>query len=203
MVAPSAAALGKAKLIAPDLLVRDLTVRNDGAIYATATSQQQTGELWLLPRDRAPVRLDGSLKGPAGVALTPDGLWLVALEMNSHDALSYRVGRDGTTDAREPLYDFYVPAGADNSGAASLAMDRDGRAYVATSAGVQVMDRNGRVTAILPLPDDQPATSLCFGGPSFDQLYVAAGDKVFWRTLRVQGAPPWAAPIQLPVWGPG
>ena len=82
-------------------------------------------------------------------------------------------------------------------------MDRDGLAYVATRMGVQVFDRNGRVAAILPLPGNAVASSLCFGGQGFDTLYVAGGGKVYRRKLRIVGAPPWAAPFKLPPWGAG
>jgi sugar lactone lactonase YvrE len=82
-------------------------------------------------------------------------------------------------------------------------MDADGRAYVATRAGVQILDRNGRTIAILPLPGNQPATGLCFAGPHFDTLYVTAGTNIYRRKLNTQGAPPWAEPKKLPPWKAG
>jgi gluconolactonase len=178
--------------------VRDLTVRNNGDVYAVNQS-----ELWLIRATGEKVRLDEDLKGASGVALSPDGLWLFVAQSLSPSGLSYRVRTDGTVDAREPFYDFYVPAWADDSGAGAIGMDHDGRAYAATRAGVQVFDRNGRVAAILPLPGNAAATSLCFGGQNFDTLYVAGGGKVYRRKLHVEGAPPWAAPIKLPPWGAG
>jgi sugar lactone lactonase YvrE len=178
--------------------VRNLTIRNNGDVYAVNQS-----ELWLIRGTGEKVKLDQNLKGASGVALSPDGLWLFVTQSLSRSGLSYRVRADGTVDAREPFYDLYVPAWADDSGAAGIAMDRDGRAYVAARAGVQIFDRNGRVAAILPLPGNAAATSLCFGGQNFDSLYVAAGGKVYRRKLHVEGAPPWAAPIKLPPWGAG
>jgi gluconolactonase len=178
--------------------VRNLTIRNNGDVYAVSEN-----ELWLIRVKGEKVKLDQDLKGAAGVALSPDGLWLFVTQSLSRSGLSYRVRPDGTVDAREPFYDFYVPAWADDSGAAGIAMDRDGRAYVTTRAGVQIFDRNGRVAAILPLPGNAAVTGLCFGGQSFDSLYVAAGGKVYRRKLHVEGAPPWAAPFKLPPWGAG
>ncbi len=78
-------------------------------------------------------------------------------------------------------------------------MDQNGLAYVATRLGVQVLDRNGRVIAILPLPGGEAATDLCFGGPGFDTLYIAtAGGRIYKRKLQIVGTPPFAAPIKLP-----
>jgi gluconolactonase len=178
--------------------VRNITIRNNGDAYAVTQS-----ELWLIRATGERVRLDQDLKGASGVALSPDGLWLFVAQSLSRSGLSYRVRPDGTVDAREPFYDFYVPVWADDSGAAGIAMDKDGRAYVATRAGVQIFDRNGRVAAILPLPGNAAATNLCFGGRSFDTLYVAGGGKVYRRKLHVEGAPPWAPPSKLPPWGAG
>ncbi len=178
--------------------IHSLTVRNNGDVYAV-----NGHELWLFRVGGERVRLDQDLKGASGVALSPDGLWLFVAQSLSRSGLSYRVRADGTVDAREPLYDFYVPAWADDSGAGGVGMDRDGRAYVATRAGVQVFDRNGRVAAILPLPGNAAASGLCFGGKDFDTLYVAGGGKVYRRKLRIQGAPPWAPVSKLPSWGAG
>jgi sugar lactone lactonase YvrE len=76
-------------------------------------------------------------------------------------------------------------------------------AYAATRLGVQVFDRNGRVVAILPMPGNQPAASLCFGGENFNTLYVLSGGKIYKRKLHSAGAPPWGHPITLPKWGAG
>ena len=192
------AANGSATVLSENLRIQNLTVRNNGDIYALTQS-----EVWLIPAKGEKVRLDEGLKGASGVALSPDGLWLFIAQSNSRTGLSYRVLSDGTLEAREPFYDFYVPTWAEDSGAGGIGMDRDGRAYVATPMGVQVFDRNGRVTAILPLPGNEPATSLCFGGHDFDTLYVAGGGKVYQRKLHIVAAPAWAAPIKLPPWGAG
>jgi gluconolactonase len=189
---------GRASILGEGLDIHNLTVRNNGDIYAVTGS-----ELWLIRATGEKVRLDQGLKGASGVAISPDGLWLFVSQTLSRTGLSYRLRSDGTLDARAPFYDFEEPAWADDSGAAGIGMDRDGRAYVATRMGVQVFDRNGRVAAILPLPGNAAATSLCFSGHDFDTLYVAGGGKVYRRKLQIEGAPPWAVPAKLPPWGAG
>jgi gluconolactonase len=191
------------KILVQGLHIASLTVRNNGDIYAVTRTSNFENDLWLIRANGERVQLDKGLKGASGVALSPDGLWLFVAQALSRTGLSYRVRPDGTVDAREGFYDFYVPAWADDSGAAGIAMDGDGRAYVATRLGVQVFDRNGRVAAILPLPGNVAGTGLCFGGHDFDTLYVAGGGKVYRRKLHVPGAPPWAPPIKLPPWGAG
>jgi sugar lactone lactonase YvrE/enterochelin esterase-like enzyme len=194
---------GPSKILGQGLDLANLTVRNNGDIYALTRTANLENELWLIRANGEKIRLDRDLQGASGVALSPDGLWLFVAQALSRAGLSYRVRPDGTVDAREAFYDFYVPSWADDSGAAGMGMDRDGRAYVATRMGVQVFDRNGRVAAILPLPGNAAGTGLCFGGHDFDTLYVAGGGKVYRRKLRVPGAPPWGAPLKLPPWGAG
>ncbi len=177
---------------------RDQAVGNDGNVYAVTGS-----ELWLIRSSGKKIRLDADLKGASGVALSPDALWLFVTQSLSRSGVSYRVKSDGTVDAKEVFYDFYVPAWADESGAGQIAMDRDGRAYVATLMGVQVFDHNGRVTAILPLPGNAAATGVCFAGPDFDTLYVSAGAKVYRRKLRISGVPFGAPRSKIPNWGAG
>jgi gluconolactonase len=187
------------RVLAMDLHIHSFTVTNRGDVYATAATTSGVSDLWLIPITGTPVRLDTGLKYASGIALSPDGLWLCVAQRLSRSGISYRILRNGMLDSRAPFYDFYVPASPDDSvGAIEIVMDRDGRAYAATRMGVQVFDRNGRVTAILPLPGNVPATSLCFGGPDFDTLYVVAGGTIYKRRLRIRGAPPWAAPIKLP-----
>ena len=91
--------------------------------------------------------------------------------------------------------DFLQAVGA---GTAALTMDRDGRLYAATRMGVQVLDRNGRVRAILPLAAGA-VTALAFGGADFSTLYVSCVDgKLYRRKLKVVGALPSDSPIELP-----
>jgi gluconolactonase len=194
---------GQPKILGQGLHIGSLTVRNNGDIYAVTRTGNLENELWLIRANGEKLRLDKDLRGASGVALSPDGLWLFVAQALSRTGLSYRVRSDGTVDAREAFYDFYVPTWADDSGAAGIGMDHDGRAYVATRMGVQIFDRNGRVAAILPLPGNAAGTGLCFGGHDFDTLYVASGGKVYRRKLHVPGAPPWAIPVKLPPWGAG
>jgi gluconolactonase len=185
--------------IAATMLGHRVLISN-GLAYQTDSS---AGKLWLVKGDGHKTLLDTGLKGPTGVAVSPDGLWLAVAESRTHWGYSYRIQPDGSVQDKERFYWFHVPDEADDSGAGAWVMDRDGRLYAATRMGVQVFDRSGRVRAILPIPGGR-ATGLTFGGAGFDTLYVTGADhKVFRRKFRVPGIRPGAAPIELPAWGPG
>ncbi|HEX4130569.1 MAG TPA: SMP-30/gluconolactonase/LRE family protein [Pirellulales bacterium] len=176
-----------------------VVVTHDGSVYAT---EADTGKVWLIKPDGSKTLLDEELKHPSGIALSPDGLWLAVMEFSTPRGYSYRVKADGTVEFKQRFYWAHVPDWADNSGAGSMCMDRDGRAYVATRMGVQVFDRNGRSRAILPVPGGE-ATSVCFGGAKFDTLYATAGGKLYQRKMKSIGAPAFLAPFKLPPWGGG
>jgi len=186
-----------------NLRLAALTVRSNGDIYATTVPRDGRNDLWLLPAQGPARKLDDDLKVARGVAVSPDGLWLFVSQNSSRFGMSYRVRADGTLDAREPFYDFDLPAGADAPEPEQIAFDSEGRPYVATRMGIQIFDRNGRVAAIMPLPGNEIATGICFGGKNFDTMFVAAGNKIFKRQMSIKGAAPWAVPTKLPPWGAG
>ena len=77
----------------------------------------------------------------------------------------------------------------ENAWSDGLKCDREGRIYVATLSGIQVLDQLGRVNAIIPIPKTKGQVSnLCFGGPNFDYLYITCVDKVYKRKMNVRGA---------------
>ena len=63
-------------------------------------------------------------------------------------------------------------------GADGLAVDAEGRLYVASSAGVEVFDATGRALGVISLPK-QPQ-NLAFAGPGKQQLFIV-GRGAAWR----------------------
>ncbi|MFO1063195.1 MAG: hypothetical protein U0892_04925 [Pirellulales bacterium] len=50
--------------------------------------------------------------------------------------------------------------------------DREGRLYIATKLGVQVLDQLGRCNWILARPDSERVTGVAFGGAEMDTLFI-------------------------------
>jgi sugar lactone lactonase YvrE/enterochelin esterase-like enzyme len=190
---------GRAAVIADGIHAVGLTVTHAGNIYLTESKDDaaHSGKVWLIrPHGETAVVAEG-LNGPTGISLSPDGLWLCAVESKGHHGYSYRVQPSGELLLGEPYYWFHVPDTANDSGVSQVCMDRDGYAYAATRMGVQVFDRNGRVRAILPVAGRQLA-GICFGGADLQTLYVSTGDAIYRRKLKSVGFDPSAAPIVLP-----
>lgn len=189
-------AKGKETVVADSISGNDLVVANNGNIYVTAPDgSEKPGKLYLVKPNGQKTVADAGLKFPNGIALTPDQTQLYVTESATHWVWIYQVQPDGTL-ANKQRYGWLHSADTEgNAWADGLKCDRDGRVYVASRLGIQVLDQMGRVNAILPLPAGQ-ASNLCFGGADFDTMYVSAGDKVYRRKLKVHGANAFEKPFK-------
>jgi sugar lactone lactonase YvrE len=118
-------------------------------------------------------------------------------ESASHWIWVYSILPDGTLANKQRFGWLHVPDNKENAWPDGLKCDREGRVYVMTNMGVQILDPIGRVNAIIPVPSGQPS-NCCFGGPDFDVLYVSSGTKVYRRKLKVRGCNPFEAPNKPP-----
>ena len=73
------------------------------------------------------------------------------------------------------------------SGADGMTVDRDGRLYVATHAGVQVFDTQGRISGVIGRPQKAFLSNLVFAGNGMQTLYATSSDKVYRRKTKVRG----------------
>ena len=201
---PPARVSGGLQRVAPDGTVtrlvsdlqasNDLVVGPDGTIYFTDPPRfpAPPGSRLARVMARAP---DGEVRVIAddlvyvnGIVREPDGD-LVVTERNG----LMRIGLDG---GREWVCeDACGPDGADG-----MALDADGRIYMAAVVGhgVRIME-DGRQVDFLPLPGVGVSTNCCFGGPDNRWLFVTDGWPGLvwvWKDLPTPGLPlfKWPAP---------
>jgi gluconolactonase len=122
-----------------------------------------------------------------GATLSPDQTQLYVTEAASHWVWVYQVQPDGTFRYGQRYGWLHMPDLADHAGASDVVCDREGRVYVATALGVQVLDQTGRVNLIVPTPG-VGAEHVIFGGADFNYLYVASKGIIYRRKLNVRGA---------------
>ena len=140
------------------------------------------------PKGVVTVVNDG-LKCGSALAIYPNHRLLICNEPNTRWLLSYVLDEQGDPMAGQRFYWLHNTTGDDSQQVGQMTFDENGNLYVATSMGVQVCDQNGRVRAILPLPDSAPIRSLAFVGT---KLYVVnERGEIYVRELKVSGAQPW------------
>lgn len=185
---------GKREEIARDISGNDLTVSYNGNVYVTAPDGwEKPSTIFLVRPDGTKTVVDEGIRFANGVALSPDQTLLYVAESTSHWVYAYQIQADGALAHKQKFGWLHVRDTEENAWADGLTCDRDGRIYVATRAGVQILDQTGRVNAILPSPNGT-ASNVAFAGKEFDTLYVTANDKVYRRKLRTRGANGWEMP---------
>jgi sugar lactone lactonase YvrE/enterochelin esterase-like enzyme len=188
---------GKATVIADGFRGNDMVVRHDGSMYVTNPGWNGTDPskiYYISPKGEKKV-VDTGLRFSNGITCSPDQSLLYVDDSRTHWVYSYQIQPDGSLLHKQKYYHLHMPDTADDSGADGMRTDKDGRLYVATRMGIQFCDQAGRVNGIIPTPNGRVA-NFCFGGPAFDILYAACGDKVYARKLKVKGSNAFQAPTK-------
>ncbi len=131
---------------------------------------------------------------PNGVILSPDGKTLYI--NNTYDNESwwnvdsdkdnfvwaYDVNEDGTVSNGRAFAQLFLTEDVlDREGkttsADGMAIDQEGNLYVATHAGLQIVDSEGKYVGMVNFPTFP--VSVCFGGEDMKTLYVTSYNKVY------------------------
>ncbi len=175
---------GKATVIAEKAPGNDLVVAHDGGVYCTDSGKGNV--IYISPTGEKRVVAEG-IAFPNGLILSPDGGTLIVAEMRTDKLIYFRVEKDGSLSFKQPYTTLMVARGKTDSGADGMTVDTVGRVYVATHAGVQVIDTQGRVSGVIAKPQAAFLSNVTFGGPDMDTLYATSTDKVYKRKLNAKG----------------
>jgi len=155
-------------------------------------------KLWHFTTDGRKKLVDEGIEFPNGVITSMDQAFLTVSDTRGRFTFSYRIQEDGSLTDKQRYGHLHVPDVTAQSGADGMAVDVEGRTYVTTKVGLQVLDQPGRVHIILRKPSNGWLSNVVFGGPQLDTLYVTCGDKVFKRKVNTKGVNPWQAPLKQP-----
>ena len=192
--------LGNITVLAEETPGNDITITQNGNIYVTSPDgRERPSKLYLIRPNGERIIVDEGLKFANGLCLSPDQTQLYVTESTSHWVWVYQIQTDGTLSHKQKFGWLHVRDTEENAWADGLKCDKDGRIYVCTMSGVQILDQLGRVNAIIPSPKTKGQVSnLCFGGPNFDTIYASCHDKVYKRKVKVKGANNFENPIKSP-----
>lgn len=172
------------EVLAEDIQPNDLVVSRKGFVYVTVTG---AGEVVLIKGPGHSQVVAKGIKGPNGIALSPDEGTLAVSEYSGTNVWTYRVKSDGTLDAAEPYMTLRrVPGRADAGGDGST-VDEEGRYYVTSHAGIQMFDATGRISGVLLRPQSKATVSAAFAGDGLRYLYVCSSDKIYRRPTITHG----------------
>lgn len=163
----------------------DLVVDGKGGIYFTDPIPDPRIQFRAPPPGRKPLlfyitpdgrltKLTEAVAHPNGVELSPDGKILYAVD--GDHIMAFDVESDGTVKNPRKLAEVTGDG---------LAMDDDGRLYVATAHGIEVVSPAGGLLGSIAAP--MRIQSMAFGGPDRKTLYAVGGGAVYRIPLLAEG----------------
>lgn len=155
-------------------------------------------QVWHFTFDGKKKVVDEGIEFPNGIIASPDQTILTVNDTRGRFTYSYQIQPDGSLAHKQTYGHLHVNDESSQSGADGMAVDTEGRTYVTTGVGLQVLDQLGRVHFIISKPKAAWLSNVVFGGPQFDTLYVTCGDSVFKRKIKATGVNPWKPAVKPP-----
>lgn len=177
----------------------DLVRANNGSIYFTDSGTRATkenpnpepshpGVFYISPAGELK-QLASDIERPNGIQLTKDEKTLLVANTQGEFILAYDIGADGSIVNRRNFAKLRGwqkgEEGAWSSGADGLAVDDEGRLFVASNAGVEVFSASGNILGVIPVP--KKPQNLAFAGPAKSILYIVGRGSAYKVPLLTHG----------------
>jgi sugar lactone lactonase YvrE len=178
----------------------DLVVDRKGGVYFTepGPNPQQASAgasttlppaVYYVPPGGTAIKIAEGIERPNGIMLSRDEKTLYVNNSNGEYLLAFDVKPDGTVGNRRNFAKYEGGTrnadGVFTSGADGLAIDSQGRLYVAASTGVQVFSPAGQHLGTIPL--SRAPQNLAFAGPDKKTLYVVGRGSAFKIQMEAEG----------------
>lgn len=179
----------------------DLVVSTKGAVYFTEPGPNApadgstppppplTPAVYHVPVGGAAERIIEGIERPNGITLSPTEDTLYVNNTGGEYLLAFDVLADGSVGNRRNFAAYEGVTRNDNgtvaSGADGLAIDSEGRLYVASTIGVQVFSTTGQQLGTIPI-SRQPQ-NIAFAGPNKQTLYIVGRGAAYKVELLASG----------------
>jgi gluconolactonase len=182
----------------------DVIVAKNGGVYFTdpGLTVQQAEDLvkrlgkpleprlppavYYIPPGGRAIRIEDKMIRPNGIQLSRDQKTLFVDDSNGSDIIAWDIQPDGLVRNRRAFASLTGRSTRDNglggvrTFADGMTIDNDGRLYVATGGGVEVLSEQGRHLGTIPVkcpPAD--CQNLAFSGPGKRTLYVGGAGSLY------------------------
>jgi gluconolactonase len=191
----------------------DVIVASSGGVYFTdpgltvqqaeALVKRQGGQplaprlppaVYYIPPGGKPIRIEANMIRPNGIQLSRDEKTLYASDSNGIHVIAWDIQPDGLVRNRRNFGALEGRSQRDNglggikTFADGMTIDNEGRLYVATGAGVEVLSPQGRHVGTIPVrcpPGD--CQNIAFSGPGKKTLYVAGAGSLYRVAMLARG----------------
>jgi sugar lactone lactonase YvrE len=165
----------------------DLVVSKKDHIYFTLPSNKPPAVFHIAPGGKAEFAAEAG--SPHGIQLSPDERTMYVADSHSDALVVFDVKPDGSLTNHRYIGKYVGVAKGDNgfynSNADGIAVDSEGRIYVGTLQGVQVLSPQGENLGLIPV--SQRPQNLAFAGPDKRTLYIAGQGAMYSVKMLAQG----------------
>jgi gluconolactonase len=175
---------GTESVITEGLGPHHLTVTSRNEIYF---NDAPTHKVWTVDAARHQRVVYDGINWPRAVRTSADQSMLVVDDPPTRWVWSLQIQADGSLVHGRPFYRLQTSGESPDPDAGGMAFDSEGFLYVATTLGVQIFDPSGRLAAVLKAPGSEGLTSVFFGGPGLQWLYVTDGNKIYRQPVKRRG----------------
>ena len=177
---------GEVEVLLTGVKCNDLVVSKTGNLYFTETPTQR---IHLITQDKKHIVADeGHVVKPNGITISSDEGTLAVSEYGGKHVWTWRIEADGTLTGGAPYMTMWLPVGKESASGDGATTEANGSYFVTTELGVQIFDVTGRLSGIIAKPDPLgKVVSVEFAGKDHDILYVAGGEKIYGRKVKVKG----------------
>jgi gluconolactonase len=169
----------------------DLCRDKKGGIYFSdptwGTMNQDKQAVYYIKPSGEVIRISGDFQKPNGLCLSLDGNLLYVDDWSDKYVYVFDVQADGTAINKRIFCTLQTSPGQTGSGADGMKIDSQGTLYVATSTGIQVIDKNGIYLKTITLPETP--SNVAFGGKDLKTLFITAGKSLYSTTVEISGNP--------------
>jgi gluconolactonase len=177
----------------------DLVVDKKGGVYftepgpnappgTTPAAPPLPPAVYYIPPGGRAIKIADGIERPNGILLSRDEKTLYVNNTNGEFVLAFDIQPDGTVRNQRNFAKYESvtrTASGVSSGADGLAIDGQGRLYVAASTGVQVFSPQGQHLGTIPL--SRAPQNLAFAGPGKRTLYVVGRGAAFRIPMVAEG----------------
>ncbi len=208
---------GKETIIAGAMNCSSITVSHSGTIYLADAGAREIWRVILRTQSMSAYSADAAaheiwhndangrkhetpagIAGPIAMQLVPDHTLLNVADAAGQFVYSLEIRPGGELMNMQKYFYLHLEDGATGSGASGMAVDTQGRLYVATDLGIQVCDQAGRVNYIIAKPQPGKLTQLALGGVNRDTLYAVCDGRIYARQTKAKGVLSFEPPIKPP-----
>jgi sugar lactone lactonase YvrE len=153
-----------------------------GRYFFTSADGKETSLALASPNKKAVLlKLPGLF--PSCMTMWPDEGHLVIGEATGAYLWAVRIEADGSFGPFDRYYSLRTKPN-ETMHVTALVMDAGYLLYACTPLGIQVFDPTGRLSGVIAAPSKEPMTAITIGGAKADELFVAAGNKIFARKIQ-------------------